>query len=95
MDVQSYAERERLRARLACGKWGNPLRFADKKLFPYPHSPSPIPHTIQLHWVACLHHPALALCSSLSSFGYGVRCVCPLPLYVIDGGYLHGPRRAA
>ena len=68
--------------RKGTGARGDPLGFADKKSFPYPHSSSPIP---QISWVACLHHLALAMNSGVG----------PLPLYVIDGSDLHGPGRAA
>ena len=62
---------------------------------PYPHSLSPIPQTILS--LGCFPTPSLpaALQAFLSpALALRTRCVCPLPLYVIDGSYLHGPRRA-
>ena len=71
-----------------------PVGFADKKL-PYPLPLSPLRPS--LRGVTC---QKLSLCVALQAFvspalALGTRCVCLLPLCVIDGSYLHGPRRAA
>ncbi|KIM61884.1 hypothetical protein SCLCIDRAFT_860749 [Scleroderma citrinum Foug A] len=82
-------------AGLARGKCVNPLASLIRS-FPIPPL-SPIPQTILALGHLSTPFPACSLAGlPLFCFGFGNQvCVWPLSLYVIDGSYLHGPRRAA